>query len=176
MVSVLSMLTARPGLVVLMCGVAGSGKTTFSKALEARGFRRISIDEVIWQRYGRFGVDYAPEDYAANVSAARQEVQNLMQQAVRERAAVVVDSSFWSRRDRDDAKRLVEREAGEWRLVYLKSDEASLRSRLKLRAARFDANAAFPISDAMLGKFLSGFEAPQGEGELVVDTGADPIS
>lgn len=35
-------------LVVMMCGVAGSGKTTFSKKLEKEGFVRLSIDEEIW--------------------------------------------------------------------------------------------------------------------------------
>jgi septin family protein len=32
-------------LVVMMCGVAGSGKTTFSQQLEKEGFVRLSIDE-----------------------------------------------------------------------------------------------------------------------------------
>lgn len=34
-------------LVVMMCGVAGSGKTTFSQQLEKEGFIRLSIDEEI---------------------------------------------------------------------------------------------------------------------------------
>lgn len=35
-------------LVVMMCGVAGSRKTTFSQQLEKGGFLRLSIDEEIW--------------------------------------------------------------------------------------------------------------------------------
>ena len=40
-----------------MCGVAGSGKTTYAQRLEAEGYVRLSIDEEIWQRFGRFGID-----------------------------------------------------------------------------------------------------------------------
>ena len=36
------------------------------------------------------------------------------------------------------------------------------------RAQRFDADAAFPITDEVLTGFLSGFEVPRGEGEEVV--------
>jgi len=50
-------------LVVLMCGVAGSGKTTFAQQLEMNGFIRLSIDEDIWKNKGRFGVDYPAEKY-----------------------------------------------------------------------------------------------------------------
>ena len=31
--------------VVMMCGVCGSGKTTYAKQLEKNGFVRLSIDE-----------------------------------------------------------------------------------------------------------------------------------
>ncbi|MGB2992314.1 MAG: AAA family ATPase, partial [Paenisporosarcina sp.] len=41
-------------LVVMMCGVAGSGKTTFSQLLETEGFVRLSIDEEIWATNGRW--------------------------------------------------------------------------------------------------------------------------
>lgn len=36
-------------LIIMMCGVAGSGKTTFSLELEKVGFVRLSIDEEIWK-------------------------------------------------------------------------------------------------------------------------------
>ncbi len=48
-------------LVVLMCGIAGSGKTTFSQRLEEQGFIRLSIDEEVWNTHGRYGIDYPVE-------------------------------------------------------------------------------------------------------------------
>lgn len=50
-------------LVVMMCGVAGSGKTTFAQQLEEAGFIRLSIDEEIWAINGRYGIDYPTEKY-----------------------------------------------------------------------------------------------------------------
>lgn len=105
----LAALSPAPRLVVLMCGVAGSGKTSFSQALEAKGFRRLSIDEEIWDRFGRYGVDYRPEDYARHVAAARSAIRDqLAARLTAGQDALVVDSSFWSRAHRDDFKHLVE--------------------------------------------------------------------
>lgn len=57
-------------LVVLMCGVAGSVKTTYAQHLEAQGYERLSIDEEVWRRFGRYGVDYDAGEYAALSGAA----------------------------------------------------------------------------------------------------------
>ncbi|MBN8210007.1 AAA family ATPase [Bacillus sp. NTK071] len=43
-------------LAVMMCGIAGSGKTTFSQVLEQEGFVRLSVDEEIWATHGRFKI------------------------------------------------------------------------------------------------------------------------
>lgn len=43
-------------LIVLMCGIAGSGKTTFSQKIEPYGFTRLSIDEEVWAVLGRNGI------------------------------------------------------------------------------------------------------------------------
>ena len=43
-------------LVLLMCGIAGSGKTTFSQKLEQYGCVRLSIDEEVWSANGRYGI------------------------------------------------------------------------------------------------------------------------
>uniref|UniRef100_UPI001CD78977 AAA family ATPase n=1 Tax=Enterococcus casseliflavus TaxID=37734 RepID=UPI001CD78977 len=44
--------------VLLMCGVSGAGKTTYSKQKEQEGYVRLAIDELIWEDYGVYGVDY----------------------------------------------------------------------------------------------------------------------
>ena len=154
--------------VVLLCGVAGVGKTTYAQAMEARGYTRLSVDEELWTRFGRYGVDYDPSEYEALTSVARQAIDERLVTLVAQGHDVVVDSSLWQRSRREECKRLVELAGGRWRLVYLKADEALLRERLHRRAARFDANAAFPVTDDMLERFLRGFEVPSGEGEEVI--------
>lgn len=154
--------------VVLLCGVAGSGKTTYSRALEAQGYVRLSVDEEIWERFGRFGIDYAPSTYENHSADATRFLDERLTELVAQGHDVVLDSSLWQRARRDECKHLVERAGGRWRLIYLTADEAVLRERLAERAGRFDANAAFPITDERLTRFLTSFEAPSGEGEEIV--------
>jgi len=56
-----------------------------------------------------------------------------------------------------------------WELIHLKVQPDELRQRLLIRSERFDANAAFPITEDILARFLSGFEIPNGEGETVIE-------
>lgn len=39
-------------LAVLICGIADSGKTTFSQKMEEYGYIRLSIDEEVWSANG----------------------------------------------------------------------------------------------------------------------------
>jgi hypothetical protein len=44
-----------------------------------------------------------------------------------------------------------------------------LLGRLQKRQTRFDADAAFPIDDELLDRYIAGFEEPLGEGEQVIE-------
>jgi len=154
--------------VVLLCGVAGSGKTTYAQQLELKGYVRLSIDEEVWARFGRYGIDDDPADYARLSAAAEVVLRERLVTLIRQGRDVVVDFSFWQRASRDRYKRLVASAGGAWRLIYLQVDPAVLRQRLEERAERFDANAAFPITQDTLAVYLAGFEEPQDEGEDVI--------
>lgn len=155
--------------VVLLCGVAGSGKTTHAKRLEATGYTRLSIDEYIWQHAGRYGIDYEPQDYEKLQVEAEAALRERLVELVAAGRKVVVDFSFWQRARRDLYKALVEHVGGRWRLIYLKVDPDEVRRRLKERSTRFDANAAFPVTEQVLEQYLATFEEPAGEGEEVIN-------
>lgn len=152
-----------------MCGVAGSGKTTYARGLQDRGFARLSVDEHIWSTAGRFGIDYPPERYEDLKAEAERAVRARLVELLGQGRDVVVDLSFWRRADRERYKAVVEAAGARWRLVWLRVEREELRRRLARRAERFDANAAFPITDDVLDRFLAGFEEPSGEGEELVD-------
>ncbi|MCR6493567.1 ATP-binding protein [Cellulomonas sp. P24] len=116
--------------VVLLCGVAGSGKTTYSRALAAQGYVRLSVDEEIWERFGRFGIDYDSSTYETHSADATRSLDERLTELVAQGHDVVLDSSLWQRARRDECKHLVEHAGGRWRLVYLTADEAVLRERL----------------------------------------------
>jgi predicted kinase len=151
-----------------MCGVAGSGKTTYAQRLEAEGHDRLSIDEEVWTRFGRYGVDYDAGDYGRLSEVAEDALRQRLLDLIALGRDVVVDFSFWSRSSRDRYKQLIEEAGGEWRLVHLQVPPDVLRRRLAERSQRFDANAAFAIDEETLIRYLDGFEAPDGEGEEVL--------
>ena len=155
-------------LVVMMCGVAGSGKTTFSKQLEKEGFVRLSIDEEIWATNGRYGVDFPIEKIEEYKKAAERKLCNQLIQFIHDKQQVVIDYSFWDHARRDRYKQLIETSGGKWKLIYIKVHPDDLRKRLKIRNKRFDANS-FPITEEILTSYLNGFETPKGEGELVIE-------
>jgi len=155
-------------LVVMMCGVAGSGKTTFSQQLEKVGFVRLSIDEEIWATNGRYGVDFSIDKIEEYKIAAESKLHDYLIKLVHDKQQVVIDFSFWNREKREQYKQLIDKSGGKWKLIYLKVHPDDLRERIKIRNKRFDANA-FPITEDTLTSYLRGFETPIGEGEIVIE-------
>ena len=167
--SAIEQLQPTSGHVVMMCGIAGSGKTTYAKALEAKGFVRISIDEYIWEHFGRFGVDYPEAQYEKLQGVAERSNLKKLEALIHKRFACVVDYSFWSKAQRVQYRKLVESAGGQVTLLYLRAAPEILRSRLKARGQARSANAAFAINEKTLEQFVAGFEEPSGdEGAMVV--------
>ncbi|WP_238651575.1 AAA family ATPase [Paenibacillus piscarius] len=160
--------TDQTPVAVMMCGVAGSGKTTFAQKLEQQGFVRLSIDEDIWSTHGRYGIDYPEEAYESYKEQSERKLRKELGELLAGKHHVVVDFSFWQRQRRDEYKQLIEQHGGQWVLVHLKVEPEELRRRLRIRSERYDANAAFTITEDILTRFLNGFETPAGEGEWII--------
>lgn len=154
--------------VILMCGVSGSGKTTYAVQKEREGYVRLSIDEEMWSRYGRYGVDYPPERYGELSAQVEMQLRKRLSELVRAGRDVVVDFSFWSRQRRNEYRLLIERAGGHADLIYLKADLETLRARLARRNLHIGPNAAYVITDEILQRYFDGFEEPFGEGETVI--------
>ena len=156
--------------VVMMCGLSGSGKTTYAKSLVAAGFVRLSIDEEIFARHGRYAIDYPESAWIQYQQEAEESLKDRLRETVGAGRNVVVDFSFWNRAFRDEWKRLIEAAGGTWELVVIKTDPRNLPQRLEERRARGEDANAFPVTPEMLEEFIAGFEFPDGEGEIVVET------
>jgi predicted kinase len=132
-----------PPVVYLLCGLTGSGKTTYARELEAAGAVRLSVDEVV------------------------EELRRRLVELIESGHDVALDHGLWRRSDRDAYKRLIEAHGGTWRLLHFKADRDLLPQRLADRSRRGDANA-MPLTPSDLEDFITRFEEPTGEGEELV--------
>ena len=158
-------------VVYLLCGLTASGKTTYARRLEAEGCVRLSIDEVVHARHGRYDVNYPASAYPRYYEEAVVELDRRLVDLLEAKRSVVFDHGLWQRSNRDRYKALVEAHGGRSELLYFKAEPSVLRGRLAQRNMESGANA-LSVSDEMLEDFIARFDEPRGEGERVVG-GAD---
>lgn len=154
--------------VIMMCGVCGSGKTTYAKQKESEGYIRLSIDEEMWKIYGRKGIDFPNDEYEDLSTKVELKLREKLINHIKEGKNVVIDFSFWSRESRDHYKNIIEKEGGTTTLIYMKASKETLRKRLEKRNLTLNANSPFEITDEILEHHYSGFQEPIGEGEIVL--------
>jgi predicted kinase len=148
-----------------------AGKSTLSSAIAEAfpSFNRLSIDGIIADRHGIYNVDYPACEYEARSEDARQAFSKELDQLLEQKKHVVLDRSFYARKHRDECTAKVERAGGRCVLVYLKAERDVLWNRIcERRGKGVNADSAREISPALLDQFVRGFEAPEGEGEIVI--------
>ncbi|PFG42092.1 hypothetical protein ATJ88_0742 [Isoptericola jiangsuensis] len=151
--------------VVLVCGPAGSGKSTHARRLERAGRVRLSFDDEAWARgYRTHPLD---AEAAAEVHA---HLHTELVRLVRAGRDVVVDTSFWSRASRD-AYRAVLAPTGAPVVVHLMDTPRDVvLERLAARRGTGGDDVVVPPDLAVA--YLDGFEVPTpDEGPLVVVPG-----
>jgi predicted kinase len=154
--------------VYMLCGFVGSGKTTYARLLEADGCVRLSIDELVFERHGRHGVDYDESEYPVHEANALVELDRRLHEHLAAGERVVLDYGFWSGGQRSRYKQLIEDGGGRWRLLYFRVGLAEIRRRLDERNLQRDANALF-VGERHLEEFLTRWHPPLDEGEEIID-------
>ncbi|MFC0643917.1 AAA family ATPase [Cellulomonas phragmiteti] len=139
--------------VVLMCGPAGSGKSTYARRLEAEGYVRLSFDETAWQLGHRSHP--VPRDVA-------DEVHDLLRRRVLDVLAaggrVVVDTSFWSRESRERYRTFLAPHGVAPLVLYLDTPVATMLQRLESRNDGHGDDVRVPPETALA--YIEGFEVP----------------
>lgn len=151
----------------MMCGVCGSGKTTFARKKEKEGFIRISIDEEMWRLYGARGIDYPNDNYEELSSIVESKLQNDIVNYIKEDKNLVIDFSFWSKSNRKYYKNFLEELGADIQLIYLKVDKETLRKRIESRNKNHNANSQF-IDEKTFEMYYNEFEEPKDEGEIII--------
>jgi predicted kinase len=158
--------------VYLLVGLTGAGKTTYSKrVLEPAGVVRLSVDELIFNEHGRYGIDYPASTYRELYAPALETVRGRLSAELQQGHDVALDLGIWSRADRDDWKRRLEAAGARWRLLYFPVSHAELRQRLAERN-RLDGPDALRVEESDLDDFYARFEEPTDEGEEVIQPGS----
>ncbi|KIV99474.1 uncharacterized protein PV09_08894 [Verruconis gallopava] len=162
--------------VVMMCGIAGAGKSTLAKAITKQypGFHRLSIDQLVFEARGICGVDYPRREYQALLDDAEALLEEKFVELLKQKEDVVLDRSFWARKDRERCYELLRRHGagGRHQLVYLQARKEFLWQRIQTRAKEAKgADNALDISERLLDRYCSGFEAPTpDENPMIVET------
>ncbi|MDM7854115.1 AAA family ATPase [Cellulomonas alba] len=148
--------------VVLVCGPAGSGKSTYARRLEAQGYARLSFDEEAWLR-GHTEHPLPPAAAAAVHATLHERLAGL----VRAGRDAVVDTSFWSRASRDDYRALLAPLGVVPVVHYLATPRDEVLRRLAGRTGGGPHDVVVEPERALA--YLEGFEVPTAdEGPLVV--------
>lgn len=155
--------------VIMMCGVCGSGKTTYAKMKETKGYVRLSIDETMWKEYGQCGIDYPAEKHEELSSVVEEHLRQQLMEFIRIGKNVVIDFSFWSQKNRTFYRKLIQEAGADVSLIYCKADIEILRKRLKIRNQEVDANSVI-VTDEILEHHYYGFEEPTDNEKAIILT------
>lgn len=153
--------SGRKGEVILMCGVSGSGKTFLSRKFEKEGYRRISLDENIWKRYGDDFAGFPEERKREIFMKASLEIEAMVSQALDNNEKIVVDSTLCKRAKRDRIREICADRGVMPRFIYLDAPLSLIMQRLAGRGGTGPNDQIVP--EASAEQFYSNFDRPAPE-------------
>ncbi|QWF22379.1 ATP-binding protein [Nocardioides sp. LMS-CY] len=148
--------------VIFMCGPSGAGKSTYARRLESEGMVRLSFDVEMWRR----GISTLPPppDVHDEIEA---DLRSRLLEVVAAGNDVVLDFSFWSRRMRDDYRKLLEPTGVVPETIYLATDRETVLSRMRTR--RGSHSDDFVVTEDLVVQYFDQFEPPTAdEGPLTI--------
>ena len=153
--------------LTLLCGLPGSGKTTYARQLEGQGVIRLSSDD--WM-VPLFGHHMPREVFDERLAAVRHLQWDLTAKLLKSGVDVVLDDGFWTRGERQQYRAQAEALGAEVRLIYFDVPVKELRRRLAVRNHNLTPGT-FELDDAALDLFITKFETPEpGEGAIKPDS------
>jgi predicted kinase len=151
--------------LILICGLPGSGKTTFAKELAPKvPAVRLSPDE--WKH--DLGIDYYDEQRRVQLE---DRLWRLGQELLTLGQSVILENGFWTREERDELRRSARALGVAVELHYLEAPVEELWRRLQLRNDQTRPGAV-PIKREDLQRWALQFEAPDAAERALFDQAA----
>jgi predicted kinase len=154
----MSAATRRPvrPIVHLLCGLPGCGKTTFARRLaQARGAVILGHDE---RMIAEHGTNPPEEKFAAFAQEITERLWNEAATIVGSGRDVILDWGFWTRAERDDARRRAAAIGAEAMVYFVECEDAIARARTLARTAV--GGRVLEINGAAWDVFRARFEPP----------------
>lgn len=146
--------TATP-TVILTCGLTCSGKTTYARQLESRGWVRLSVDDEAWRLGHR--EQPLPADVQRDIKIRQKEALRAHVAAGRD---VVVDYALVSRDRREEYRAIAEEAGARVRIVYFDVPADELHRRLAARNAGPRSADTVVVDPERLDRWIATFEPP----------------
>lgn len=153
----LSEIPRRP--VMIMCGISGSGKTYNALRLEAEGYIRVSVDNIIWRNFGSSLDSLSDSDKRKAFMEANEQARMETESLIARGKKVVVDATHCKRIARDEIRRLCGKYGISPRFIYLSGSKEILWSRLSQRKG--EGPDDLPVTREQLDDYFIGFQRPQ---------------
>ena len=160
---------AHCAVLYLLCGLPGSGKTTWAVEATKRdgGVIRLSPDEWIHTITDRAtGAADPAVDPALNMEELRDSIEKiqwqLAQQLLERGVSVILENGFWSEHERERYRTKAKRLGARVKLVFLNATFDALWDRID-RRNRDEQNSSFPVTEAELESWWGIFEPPTAE-------------
>ena len=141
--------------VHLLHGFVGAGKTTFARKLEQEtGAIRFTFDEWMVRLYGN---NPPASEYCHYYQRIEGLIWDMAIKLMDKKVDVIIDSGFWSRASRDNARRLVLDKGAKPILYHITCPENLMRQRVATRTADLPSDSLW-INQAAFDEFKNRFE------------------
>jgi len=138
----------------LVCGLPGSGKSTFAKKLASESPQALHLNADEWM--DRIVKDGYDEERRAEVEAIQWEIA---QKVLRFGIDVILEFGFWTRKERDKFRNRAKELGADTKLHYMSVPRDELWHRLQKRNEELPPYA-FEVKESDLDEWIKIFEEP----------------
>lgn len=151
--------------VILMCGPAGSGKSTFAKQFESAGMTILSYDKESFKR--GFKVHPLPKEVVKDI---KRYLDGKLIALIEQNADIVLDYSFWSREMRMEYISLLKEYDIEPKIYYIKTPKEVIMERIRKRNGNHENDII--LTEETASQYYDHFQPPTvNEGDVIVVEG-----